>query len=222
MLGLSAIVLCGESLASNFFDDIEWQLKRDKKSIQVYTGKLADSKYRAVFSTMQVSASAESVAALLLDLPNCRQWASMCREARVIERISDLQSIVYGLNDIPFPVRDRDSYSKVTWSFNPETGVISMDSESLPESAYPLRKGVVRIGSARASWRIVPIENDQVIIENYVHVDPNGKVPRWATNLLIIDGPYKALRKLRSILNKGDYRQAKVAFLQAAPHGDGG
>lgn len=203
----------GTSVASGFFDGVEWQLRRDKRGIQVYTGKVADSKYRAVFSTMQLQADPQSIAALLLDLPNCRKWASMCKEARIEKSIDDNQNIVYGLNDLPFPVRDRDSYSKVTWSFNNDTGVIAMDSESLAESAYPSRKGVIRIDTAHAAWRIVPSENGMSIVENYVHVDPNGKVPTWLTNMLLVDGPYKALRKMRKVIRSGDYQKAEVAFV---------
>ena len=214
-LAFSTIIMSVSASAapSDYFDNIEWQLKRDKRGIQVYTGKVPNSKYRAVFSTMQLQADPVSVAALLLDLPNCRQWASMCKEAKVETRVDEHQSIVYGLNDLPFPLRDRDSYSRVVWSFDDESGVIAMDSESLAEDAYPRRKGVIRIDSAHAGWRIVPMGDGNVIVENYVHVDPNGKVPTWATNMLIVDGPYKALRKMRALLTSGEYLKAKVAFL---------
>ncbi len=214
ILLLVMLSVSGASVASGFFDEIEWQLRRDKRGIQVYTGKVTDSKYRAVFSTMRLQARPESIVALLLDLPNCRKWASMCKEARTIEQISDNQSIVYGLNDLPFPVRNRDSYSNVTWSFDKETGVITMDSESLAEEAYPRRKGVIRINKAHAGWRIIPVEEGWVIVENYVHVEPNGKVPTWLTNILLVDGPYKALRKMSKVIESGEYQKTEVTFLK--------
>ncbi len=197
----------------SFFAEVDWFLRKDRRGIQVYTGKVAGSKHRAVFSTMVLDANPRSVAALLLDLPNCRQWASMCKEARIEQYLGPTRQIVYGLNDVPFPVRDRDSYSIVTWSYADTSGIIRMDSEALPKDAYSRRKGVIRVDRAHASWRIVPLGDSRVRVENYVHVDPNGAVPVWVTNMLMDDAPYKALRKMRKLLKTGKYDGVEVAFL---------
>lgn len=202
-----------KSIAADFFENIEWSIKRDRRGIQVYTGKVVGSSDRAVFSTMEIAASTESVVALLLDLENCKQWAAMCREARVEQRINETEAIIYSLNDIPFPVRDRDGYSSVVWSVDRATGVVTMDSDAKIGAAYPKRKGVIRVNDARVRWRIVPSKSGQLIIENYAHIDPNGNIPAWFSNIFIIDEPYKVLRRIRSVLETGSYDQAEVAFL---------
>lgn len=212
---MAGLLICARQATAeqDFFMQLEWELRKDRRGIQVYTARVDGSKHRAVFSTMEINARPESVVALLLDLPNCRQWATMCRDARIEQSLSETQSIVYGRNDIPFPVRDRDSYSHVSWLADRDTGTIVMHSEALPADTYPQRKGVVRVDYARASWRIVPIGEGKLIIENYIHIDPNGQLPSWLTNTLIDNAPYKALRKMRSVLKTGRYDQAKIAFL---------
>ncbi len=199
----------------DYFDDIEWKLRRDKRDIQVFTGKVPGSKYRAVFSTMVIDASIDSVVALMLDLPNCRDWASLCKEARIEAQLSEMENIVYGRNDLPFPVRDRDSYSISKWAVDGVAGLVRVDTQAMPATEYPKTKGVIRIEDLHASWRFVPAANNKLIVENYVHADPNGKVPPWISNAFIIDTPYNALRKMRDLLNTGRYDNSKVAFLEA-------
>jgi len=215
MLACCTLLFWQSAVAQDFFDHVTWDLRKDKRGIQIYTGKIDGSKHRAVFSTMEINASVQSVVALLLDLPNCRQWVSMCKHAAVTQNISATEKVVYGHNDLPFPVRDRDSYSRVKWFFNPDNGVVSMDSESLEKGAFPRKKGVIRVDYAHASWRIVPTADGTVIIENYIHVDPNGSIPVWLTNALVVDSPYKALKKMRKVLASGKYEQSNVAFLPA-------
>jgi len=199
--------------AIDLFDSVEWQLKRDRKDIQIYTGKVEGSSDRAVFSKMELEAERDSVVALLLDLDNCKRWARMCRDARIERRLTKTQAVVYSLSDIPFPVRDRDGYSTVTWSVNELTGVVTMDSDADIGASFPKRKGVVRVVKARVRWRVVPTQGGKLIVENYAHVDPNGSIPAWFSNIFIVDEPYKALRRMRSLLRSGAYAKAQVDFL---------
>lgn len=83
--------------------DYDWQLKRDRQGIQVYLSKVAGSKFRAIRSVMEVESRTNSLVALVMDLPNCHDWAAMCKEARTHERLSATESYVYTRNDIPFP-----------------------------------------------------------------------------------------------------------------------
>ncbi len=233
------IVASNDTLASeqDFFADVEWKLKKDKRGIQVYTGKIPGSPHRAVFSTMVIESSPRAVTGLLLDLQNCREWASMCKLAKVEQQISDTESIIYGLNDLPFPAKNRDSYSRVSWRYDPVTNAVDMASEVINDPKYEIKKGAIRLTYAHASWRILPLEpvvggvleslvkqssqsaqakagvRQRLLVENYLHIDPNGQLPSWLTNMLAVDAPYRAMRKMRTLLETGQYDNAEVAFM---------
>jgi len=126
-------------------DKYSWKLKRNSSGVQVYTAKVPDSKHRAVSAVTVLKANPASVAALIMDLENCSQWAPLCEKAYVQERVSAAENYVYSLNDIPFPGVDRDAVTHVLWSRDEGTGVISMDSYAVDEGRVEKVKGVIRI-----------------------------------------------------------------------------
>lgn len=192
--------------------DLDWTLKRDRKGIQVFLSKVPRSKFRAVYSTMELEATTSQLAALVMDLDNCPKWASMCKSAKIIERVSDQETYVHSVNKAPFPVRDRDLVARVSWSIDPETGIVSMRSDAVPDK-LDKRKGIVRVQYASSEWYFIPQGDGRVLVENYAHVDPNGKVPAWLTNLLIVESPYKTLLNMRKLVRAGNYQNAHVSFI---------
>ena len=193
--------------------DLEWKLKRDRKGIQVYLAKVPGSKFRAILSTMEVDVPPRELAALVMDLENCPNWAAMCKSAEVIERLSPSVCYVRSVNDAPFPVRDRDVIAKVTWFHDRDSGKISMHSDAAPEK-LPKQKGLVRVNAASSEWHFTPQENGKVLVENYAHVDPNGKIPAWLINLMIVESPYKTLKKMRELALTGRYKGVELGFVE--------
>lgn len=215
------ILLSGSVCAQVQWRDAElnWKLKRDRNDVQIYLSKVPESKFRAVFSTMKIAATTSQLAALVMDLDNCPNWASMCKSARVIERISPQETYVHSVNNAPFPVRDRDMVAHVSWRHDPSTGIVTMRSDATPQRLAK-KKGVVRVQYASSEWYFIPDGNGNVLVENYAHVDPNGKVPAWLTNLLIVESPYKTLTNMRKLVLNGDYSNAKISFIPDAASQD--
>jgi hypothetical protein len=193
--------------------DYEWHLKRDRDGIQVYVSKVADSKFKAMRAHMLVETSVRSLVALIIDLENCRQWAPTCKQAYIVERLSPTDSIVYSHNNLPFPVRDRVAYSRVKWTRDLETGAVVMRSSALADANYKIRKGVIQVTDAMSEWRFTPQADGQVLVESFVHADPNGAIPAWLTNLLMVDTPFDTMRQVRKLAQTEKYQQATVPFL---------
>lgn len=206
----------GASRLNSSLHDVEhkWKLKKDRKGIQVFLSNVPGSKHHAVLSVMRVASKPKSLAALVMDLENCSKWAAMCKKARVYERLSESESYVYSLNDAPFPVRDRDVLAKVSWSYDSLSGRISMISSAAVDR-LPKVKGVIRVEKAVSEWHFTPQEDGTALVENYAHIDPNGAIPAWLTNIMIIDAPYRTMKKMRRIVESGKYDQAELAFITA-------
>jgi len=191
---------------------LDWKLKRDREGIQVYLSRVPDSKFKAIRSVMIVKGEPSSLVALVMDLANCQNWVAMCKEAHIEQKLSANDSYIYTRNNLPFPVRDRDLVAVVKWSHNPATGKVSMVSRAI-NGILPSNKGVIRVARATSQWHFTPLGNDQVKVESYAHIDPNGAVPAWLTNILMVDSPYKTMKNMREIVQAGGYRDAQIAFL---------
>lgn len=216
ILSMFACVCGSSSLHAQLHDDgVEWKLKRDRNGIQVFLSKVSGSRFRAVMSVMEVEATPKQLAALVMDLENCPNWASLCKSAKVIERISVNETYVHSVNNAPFPVRNRDIVSHVKWSYDHVSGKVSMRSDAAPDK-LPKKRGLVRIRYASSEWHFTPKPNGMVLVENYAHVDPNGKVPAWLINLTIVESPYKTLKNMRKLILDGVYNDADVAFISDA------
>lgn len=190
----------------------DWELKRDKSGIRIYTSQVEGSPFKAVRGEMTVRGSITSLVALVEDLAACPEWADLCKEARLEKRISDTESYAYIYNDIPFPVSDRDVYTKIVWRRDAVSGKVTMTSTASP-GGTPKTKAV-RIENAVSQWHFTPLDDDTVLVESFAHIDPNGPTPAWITNLMLVDSPYKSKLAMRRLIEAGEYADASIQFLE--------
>ena len=191
--------------------EYNWKQKRDKNGIIIETSKVAGSPFKAVRSEMVVNASVSSLVALVEDLAVCSEWADLCKESRIEKRLSDTNAFVYIYNNLPFPVSDRDVYTHVIWTQNPESKTVTMTSTASPGG--PAKTKAVRIKNAVSQWHFTPNGDGTTKVENFAHINPNGPVPAWITNQLLVSSPYKTMTKMRKIVESGRYDDAIVTFL---------
>jgi len=186
----------------------DWKEKKNKKGIIISTSSVPGSPYKAVRGEMTVKASVASLFALVEDTTACTEWAAMCKEARVEERISETESYVYIYNDIPFPVTDRDVYTHVVWTHDPETNKLSMTSTATEGGTAKTK--AIRIKKAVSQWHFTPNGDGTTKIENFAHINPNGPTPAWISNLMLVGSPYKSMEKMRKIVESGRYEDATL------------
>ncbi len=192
--------------------DIEWDLRSDKKGIQVYTGDVDGSKLKAVRATMEVEASLGEIVALVRDPQACPKWAELCKLSEHIEVTSETEMLVYTLNDLPWPVSDRDAVAQIQWRQDPQTLRVEMSAIVTPEGK-PRRKGTIRIGYGVTGWSFTPLGNGRVAVESLAHLDPGGATPAWLTNRLLVDAPHQTLSNMREILSSKKYQGSTFDFL---------
>lgn len=206
-----SVAWASPSFAQLLSDEYDWLLKRDRSGIKVYTAAVEGSKYRAVSATMVVEGRVESLVGLVMDLANCPNWAALCKLAQLESKTSSTEAYVYTLNDLPFPVRDRDVFSHVIWQFVPSTGAIRMRSRAL-NNYKPRNKGIVRVTDAVSEWVFTPQKYDKVLVQSFVHVDPNGPIPAWIVNRLVVGSPFKTMLRMREIVEAGGYAGYQLNF----------
>ncbi len=198
---------------SQAVDDTEWQLKKDLEGIQIYTRSVEGSKFKAVRSVMLTDFRLSSVVALIRDNSACTRWADLCKESRMLEEISETESLAYNLNDIPWPVKDRDAITRVVWSHDAETGAVTMVATAIDSALIPATRKAVRLKNAVTKWILTPTAEGRLEIANEGHIDPSGPTPAWMTNLLLVDSPFKTMQSLRREMSEDRYADSSFDFI---------
>lgn len=190
-----------------------WELKRDRDGIQVYTRQVEGSKYDAVKTvTVMDNVKLASLVALISDAEACADWADRCAEAYVSEKISDAEFYTYTHNDMPFPVKDRDVVAHVKWSQDADSLEVLMDSVAVLGRIEEIR-GRLRLTEASAHWRFKPLADGSVEISNDAHINPGSSLPGWVTNMLLVDTPFVTMEAFIKEVRKPKYRDATVSFI---------
>ncbi len=199
---------------SNGHAEAEWEQKRDREGIQVFTRNVEGSPYDAVRSTTIVeNIRLSSLAALIEDVEACPDWADRCAESYVVERISDVESYVYTHNDMPFPVKDRDVVAHVVWTQEPDSLAVEMNSQAVAGKIEEV-SGRLRLQNAIAKWRFEPLADGQVRVINEAHIDPGSSLPGWVTNMLLIDTPFETMKSFVAAVVMPEYRDARLSFIR--------
>lgn len=206
--------VAGLLVTTGYAAESEWEQKRDREGIQVFTRKVEDSPYDAVRSTTVVdNVRLSALVALIEDAEACPNWADRCAESYVVERVSDAESYVYTHNDMPFPVKDRDVVAHVVWTQDADSLVVEMNSQAVAGKMEEV-SGRLRLQNANAKWRFEPLENGQVRIISEAHIDPGSSLPGWVTNMLLVDTPYETMKSLVAEVSNPKYQNAELSFVQ--------
>jgi hypothetical protein len=190
---------------------LDWQLKRDRRGIKVYTAPVKGSKYRAIQSSVLINATLHSIIALIKDSASCSKWADMCKHSEVYQTVSDSENYIYTYNNLPFPIKDRDVLAHIQWTIDPQNAVLSMLS-SATTGLKETNPKAVRLTQATAKWQFTIQADGSVLVENFAHIDPNGPIPAWISNRLMINSPYKTLLKMRSLVESGAYDNHPISL----------
>jgi START domain len=159
-----------------------------------------------------VHAHALQVLAVILDVREIERWAYGVTSARSVRHIDDRTEIVYLYSNTPWPVRDRDMVvrRKVSVIKPGEEFAISFRCE--PSAAQP-RAGVIRVRDCESSFRVRKIDAENTAVVYEMSLDPEGRVPQWASAWVARTAPVKTLLAIESRAARSQDRYA--AFVQS-------
>ena len=202
-----ALLLClAEPLGAQTAEG--WELRKEENGIRVLTRPQPGSDFAAVRAEMVLDgASLAALTALIEDPGACALLESRCAEARVLERPSAQEMLLYRHNDMPFPIKDRDMVLRVTTTQDPETlrVAITLVAEAgvLPEN--PRR---VRLLSATSAWFFTPMDEGRVEVVSEGHIDPGASLPAWMLNRFLVDAPFNTMEAVATAVSSAPFRDA--------------
>ncbi len=210
ILALATIADFSAGASTDASPEYDWQFAKDQSGVKVYTAAVAGSKYKIFKGVTILDTSMASVLGVLSDSPACSKWIDLCRHSETIEFTSFNRRVIYQVNDLPFPVRDRDIVVLATTSYQAETGSFILALESKPD-LYPLKK-LTRIRLSYGSYTLIPVAEDQIKVVWEHFADPAGFFPSILVNALIVDIPLHSLVNLKKLVAEEKYQFLEIDF----------
>jgi len=134
----------------------------------------------------------ERVRAVLVELERFGEWFPATAEWRVLAGSAPGPVRIYGRQDLPWPVRDRDYVADYSWADEEGSFVLLAVALASTQPAPP--PDVVRIERMRTEWR-VEAEGSGSRVRYRYRGDPGGRLPSWVAQVgwqsqvgLLIDG----------------------------------
>jgi hypothetical protein len=177
--------------------DSDWELKKDKDGIKVFTRPVEDSALDEFKSEGIVDAGVDQIVAILKDVDQMKAWVPDCKVAELMKFEGDDQ-YHYVETQVPFPIRNRDSY--VRYRYTKTENGIKVSMEAIPEYK-PEVDGLVRIPYLDGFWLLEEISKGRTKVTYQVHDDPGGTIPAWLANATAVNNPYHTIKNLRKILD---------------------
>lgn len=182
----------------NSFAQEKWVLKKDDNNIKIYTRaqeNFAFNEYKAITT---VNTSLNNVLTELLEAPkyyeNCPPGIS-----HYIKSLGNNQHLFYAYKKFPWPIKDRDIVTLLTVKKISDKK-IKLTLEGLPNE-IPTKNNIVRIKTLMGHW-ILEDQNDKTKVTQQLFLDPEGTLPPFIVNALLVKGPYKTFSQLHYIAKR--------------------
>ncbi|MGB5325196.1 MAG: START domain-containing protein [Pseudomonadales bacterium] len=187
----------------------DWRPRDEKNGVHTWTKKIEGSKYHAVRGETILDSTVARLVAVINDAEACIEWADLCAKSFVQEQVTPREAYIYTLNDMPWPVKDREVLAHVKWTR--EGDRVEMQSKAIP-GRIDASKGIVRIAQARAIWQFTPTADGRVHAVFEIHMDPNGAIPGWLLNRLVLNSPFNTFASLEKQASKEKYAGSTLPF----------
>lgn len=179
----------------------DWELKKEKNSIKVYTRDRDNSTLKEFKVVTTINTTIDKALDLLLDVTLYPEWQSNCIQSSIVEQKDVNHFYTYVLNEAPWPVSNRDIIVENQVHKN-EDGSITIEMNALKDrNLVEDKENTIRMTYMVGFWKLTP-RGDQVEIIQQVHADPEGKIPNWLANFAVVDSPYKTFSMMKELLEK--------------------
>lgn len=175
----------------------DWELKKNEDGIKVYTRKTNKSSVKEFKAVMLLKTTMTSLVDKITDAKGLKNWNYRTTKSRLLERISDNESIVYMYNDFPWPVKNRDHISKLTL-LNIDPSIVKIEITSVP-NIVPEYDNAIRIEEFSGFW-LLEKTNKGILVTQQMHGEPKGNVPSVIINATLAKAPLYSFKRLKKHL----------------------
>jgi hypothetical protein len=192
----------------------EWMLVKNDRlhNIKTFAKQEDGKRFRSFKVEAVINTTFETITRVLLDFANYPRWYWEVREAKLLRKDSPTDYYFYMVHHAPYGLPDRDVILHIV--IDPPTATrnsIHVSIRSEPD-IKPLKPPLIRMAAENMHIKISNLTENQVLLEAEGYIDPSGKIPTWANNLIQRSAPYSILLSLQRMVQLDEYRQSKTAL----------
>ena len=192
-------------------NDENWEEAIEDNGITIHTRNLEDSRINAFRAEIVLDAPLEAVMAVMANPASCMEWVHQCSHAENLEGGSFRDRYAYSINDMPWPVSDRDYVLHIRTHTGKSRDHIIIEMESV-DGRVEKKDGYVRMPESSTVYELFRRDDNRTRLVWYQHAAPGGSLPNWLVNRLATDIPYESLRTLNDVVQKERYQGHELAF----------
>ena len=191
-------------------DSEAWQLRKEAGNIRIYTMDQDDSSFQAFKAEAVLEVPIEALMAVMIDPTSCIDWVLNCSQSYGIGSGSFHDRYAYSVNDMPWPVSDRDYVLHIRTQGDEASGEIIMEMNATPGKRAESGSRV-RVDRSDTLYRFIP-EGDTTRMIWLQHTDPNGTLPGWLVNRLLVDIPVSSMEELEKVAAREHYQGFSLEY----------
>jgi hypothetical protein len=184
----------------NPFHESDWNLKKEKDGIKIYTRSVEGSSFDEFKGTTTIEKSSVSeVLEIILDVKNYESLFPDCMNPRVLKQEGKYYDVHYIQVKAPWPVKNRDTVyeQKAVVDKNGKHAVVTL--KPLPDYIAE-DKDFLRIREGSGFWELEEDNNKSVKVIYQFHGEPGGDIPAWLANSFVVSQPFETLKNLKNRL----------------------
>ena len=194
----------------------QWELEIDKDGVKVYSLKAPGSSLKQFKMVTRIKTTLNRAVASLTDndLENCTDWIKRCVSVQsVVPWNPQSQTLVtlFRVN-YPSPFSPREILSKGQFTQDPKSKEVFVEFTAAPDM-LPKNDCCFRIVHMHNRWRLTPLENGEIEVENS-HNNDNG-IPYILYNSRVPNALYFVGINLPRFFNKEKYHSASFDFIKS-------
>jgi len=182
------------------FPESDWNLKKDKDGIKIYTRSIEGSSFDEFRGITTIeNSSLEEVLSVIFDVKNYESLFPDCMNPKVLKQDGKYYDIHYIQVKAPWPVKNRDTVyeQKAVVDENGKHAFVSL--KPLPDFIAE-DKDFVRIREGSGFWELDEDEGNNVKVTYQFHGEPGGDIPAWLANSFVVTQPFQTLVNLKNRL----------------------
>ena len=182
------------------FPESDWNLKKDKDGIKIYTRSIEGSSFDEFRGITTIeNSSLEEVLSVIFDVKNYESLFPDCMNPKVLKQDGKYYDIHYIQVKAPWPVKNRDTVyeQKAVVDENGKHAFVSL--KPLPD-VIAEDKDFVRIREGSGFWELDEDEGNNVKVTYQFHGEPGGDIPAWLANSFVVTQPFQTLVNLKNRL----------------------
>jgi hypothetical protein len=184
----------------NFFPDSEWQLKKKKNGIEIYTRNVEGSSFDEFKGITTIERSSlKEVLAVILDVNNYATLYPDCMNPKLLKEEGEYNDIHYIQTKGPLTIKNRDSVIEQKTVVDKTGKHARVTLKPLPDYIAE-NKDIVRIREGSGFWDLEEDDNNSVKVTYQYHGEPGGDIPAWLANSFVETHPMQTLKNLKNRL----------------------